>query len=484
MLSLFDLDDEITPASQSHHDDSARDDQSFLSGNTTIASASSSQQRVMALLNRAFELDDEISQQFSLEDIKSPSNSRNVFIWDYPKETNSFYTKSTVANMTLDSIKDAVAFAVTHWKILVFGQFISIMMSTGSAAQASLHFDCHLSAPLFCSSIFFVLLSLLLIPIYARGVESTRRVDLDDEDSHEFLTQTCHGDESIWFLGVFPLKTHPWRYALIAFLNVQAYFCTILAFTYTPMTSVSLFASLAVPSAMIISKICLGRVFGSIHVLGVLMCMVGVVYNVIVDHHEDLITTELRQQEFPHRLFGDILAIMGGILFGIVDVVSESALKTTKGDPTEFLGMIGFFASWMALLQGWLTERDNVIELYTGGQCSASMTLILLLLFVTSSAGAFIGRAYFLSNSEATLLNLSILTDQALWSVLFTVFAQRIVPPPLFWAASVFVVGGILVYFMAPSPCRNEDRENDSSLLIDDFDNRSDAFYSREITLL
>ena len=484
MFSLFDLDDEITQTSQNHHDESTHDDRSLLSGNTTIASVSSSHQRVVALLNRAFELDDEISQRFSSEEIKGRPNAGNESTWDYPKETNSVFTKSTVENMTLDSLKEAVAFAVTHWKILGFGQFISLMISTGSAAQASLHFDCHLSAPLYCSSVFFVLLSLHLIPIYARGVESTRRVDLDDEDSHKFLTQSRQGDEFIWFLGLFPLQTNPWRYALIAFLNVQAYFCTILAYTYTPMTSISLFASLAVPSAMIISKACLGRVFGSIHVLGVLMCMVGVVYNVIVDYHDDMKSTEQRQREYPHRLIGDILAIIGGIVFGMVDVVGESALKTAKGDPTEFLGMIGFFAFWMALLQGWLTERDNVIELYTGGQCTASTTGILLLLFVTSSAAAYIGRAYFLSNSEATLLNLSILTDQALWSVLFTVFAQKIVPPPLFWAASVFVIGGILVYSMAPSPCQNEGRENDSSLLIDDFDTRSDAFYSREITLL
>ena len=39
-----------------------------------------------------------------------------------------------------------------------------------------------------------------------------------------------------------------------------------------------------------------------------------------------------------------------------------------------------------------------------------------------------------------------------LWTVLFTVFVQQMLPSPLFYVASLFMVLGIAMYEMSPSP--------------------------------
>ena len=153
---------------------------------------------------------------------------------------DSVCTQTTIQSVALEAVVATTDFVLSHWKILAFGQFISLMMASAGAAQATLHFDCNLSAPLFCSGIFFVLLSLHLIPVYARRDEINTRVVHNAEESVDPNRRPVPSEAYIWFLCIFPVKTDPWRYALIAFLDVQACYCTILAFKYTPMTSVAL----------------------------------------------------------------------------------------------------------------------------------------------------------------------------------------------------------------------------------------------------
>ncbi len=59
--------------------------------------------------------------------------------------------------------------------------------------------------------------------------------------------------------------------------------------------------------------------------------------------------------------------------------------------------------------------------------------------------------ARFLAKSESALLTLSLLTAD-LYSVIFTVVAEKLPPSFLFYFAFIFVVVGVVVYEMAPSP--------------------------------
>ncbi len=63
----------------------------------------------------------------------------------------------------------------------------------------------------------------------------------------------------------------------------------------------------------------------------------------------------------------------------------------------------------------------------------------------------YAGTSRFLMISEAAFFNLSLLTGD-LWSVVFSIFAENIIPQPLFFVALVFVLSGVVLYEMAPSP--------------------------------
>ena len=94
----------------------------------------------------------------------------------------------------------------------------------------------------------------------------------------------------------------------------------------------------------------------------------------------------------------------------------------------------------------------------------------LLFVFVGVTMCSYVGASHFLVLSEAAFFNLSLLTGD-LWSVLFSVVAERIVPQPLFFAALAAVLSGVVVYEMAPSPAlekQGEQRWENSNVESDD----------------
>ena len=196
--------------------------------------------------------------------------------------------------------------------------------------------------------------------------------------------------------------------------------------------------------------------------------MVGVVVNVMQDYkivneddddgtpYDDDGSTN--GDPYPYRIRGDILAICGGILYGVNDTVCEIAVRA-HGHASEFLGMVGLFAGIIAIVQAAIVEREAIAEFFSLGAngqdendaCSAFSAWGLLTAFVAVNVVSYSGAAMFLLLSEAAFFNLSLLTGD-LWTVIFSVTAQHIIPGPLFFVALVLIVGGVVLYEMAPSP--------------------------------
>lgn len=361
---------------------------------------------------------------------------------------------SSIASIAVYSMRGSLSYTLEHWKIIAFGQALSLVLACNGASQATLHFECSLSAPAFTMALYYFVLSLFLIPLYMKGcsLRATTTYRIADaamsaegppEHQHTFTAP-------YWFLGRIPLYAPAWVYLGIAFLDFEANYFTVLAFRYTTLTSVTLFDALAVPSSMVFSALFLQRKFTSMHLVGVGSCMLGILYNVLADY-------ELQgdDQDFPNRLLGDILAITGGIMFGLTDVLAEKSV-CHFGGPAEFLGMLGFFATLISIIHAAIFERAEIAEFFqgfengTGDNCSVGAGILLTLAFVAGSSLSYIGSSHFLVVSEATLLNLSYLTGDA-WAVLFSIVAEGIVPSALFWVALVMTVSGVIIYEMGPT---------------------------------
>lgn len=411
-------------------------------------------------------------------------------------------------------------YLVTNWKSLALGQVLSILLSTAGITQSTLYASCGLSAPTLSVAFVYLINSFHLcrlrnkrMPGLGERLPMDADVDQDDDwsDRLETIEETNSGDpnessasttkartsKGAEILRISSQPTHtfcglqinapPWVYIILAFLDVEANYLTVLAYRYTTLTSVTLFDALAIPSAMMLSKWWLGRVYGRIHLVGVALCMAGVVVNVMQDYkivNEDDDDDNVRYDDdntstdpYPYRIRGDILAICGGILYGVNDTVCEIAVRA-HGHASEFLGMVGLFAGVIAIVQAAIVERDAIAEFFALGNgldgdddtCSAFTVWGLLAAFVAVNVVSYSGAAMFLLLSEAAFFNLSLLTGD-LWTVIFSVTAQHIIPGPLFFVALFLIVGGVVLYEMAPSPVEEKALdENDGRPREDSFE--------------
>ena len=261
----------------------------------------------------------------------------------------------------------------------------------------------------------------------------------------------------------------PWKYALIGVIDVYANYTTILAFKYTTITSVSLFDALAIPSAIIMSRFCVGRRYTKTRLLGVLVCSTGIVINVKHDWLQDKqlasgngvnAEEELIEKDYPHKMAGDMLAIMGGILFGIDNTLQEVTVKDVP--LLEYLGCMTFFASIISFIQAMILEMDEIMAFFGKGEnetCSETEGIILFLLFMVMSMVNYKGISSFLQISDVAFFNLSLLTGDA-WAVAFIVCGEGIKPPVSFYVALIITVSGVFIYETAPSPVDCETKEN------------------------
>jgi solute carrier family 35 protein F1/2 len=375
-------------------------------------------------------------------------------------------------------VAKAVTIVTADWKILVFGQALSFLLAASGAAQATLALDCNLSAPIFEIGLCYAVLSLNIIPLYLKGRRQlvTAATTTSDQTvgvlSQQPVPAAVRPPHS--FLGILPLQAPACAYLGMAVMDVYANYFTLLAFKYTTITSVTVFDALAIPSAMILSRCFLARKYTAVHLAGVVTCCIGIVVNVLQDYEDD--TTQDNSDEdkaYPHKLRGDFLAITGGILFGANNVLQEVSVRNFGGIH-EYLGMLGFFATAICAIQTLCLERDALADFFGNQEsksetCSQKEARWLLVGYVVSISLIYTGVSHFLQISESTFLNLSFLTGD-LWSVLFSVVAEHIVPKPLFFAALVFIVSGVFVYELAPSPILDHKDSDDE----DDGNNKSE----------
>jgi solute carrier family 35 protein F1/2 len=299
-----------------------------------------------------------------------------------------------------------------------------------------------------------------------------------DDDSNHY-SQTSIPNRPYTLLGIIPLRLPKRKYALVAIFDVYANYTTILAYKYTTITDVALFDAMAIPSSIIVSRCFFGRKYTKIHFFAVLACGVGIALNVWQDYREDEKVAaeddslESDQEkyiaaEYPHKVAGDALAILGGILFGISNTLAEVTIKDSS--LIEYLGLMTLFASIIASIQAIFTERGEIITFY--GQSSSSSSAsdattctkaegeLFFSLFAIGGMVTYAGVAFFLQISDAAFFTLSLLTGDA-WSVIFSIFAEGIKPPPTFYIALAITLSGVIIYENAPSPVIDSQKQDD-----------------------
>ena len=408
--------------------------------------------------------------------------------------------EGSIADSIVSTIAEGVSHSIAHWKILLFGQIISFFLAAAGAMSEELNSTCNIHIPLTQISLVGIVLMFLggmkmsnwgcCLGCRRRGRKKTDDDDnINDESEHftcsqrtqavtndginngeaeaedrRLSTSAAGNDDTEWAtddndddqystklssrprsfcFGMQTIHAPSWAYLILALVAVEGRFFVVLSFRYTSFTFIYLVQSLSMPSAMVFSKLLLKRKYLSTHVIGGLVCIIGITLSTITDikGFDDADNASLGLG----RIKGDILAISGAILLGLDDVLSEEMVKH-HGGVHEVLFCKWIWGVGIAVAQLLIFERESFMSLFhDDGTCGLSTQFVLLGLFTTFQVLDMAGEVNFLSISEACLLNLSLLSTN-LYAAIFTAVRDRAFPAMSYLVALALVLLGIVLY--------------------------------------
>ena len=405
------------------------------------------------------------------------------------------------------SLQGGISRMRAHWKVVLAGQFLSLLLAIAGASTSTLYLECNVNIPASQTFLVYLMMSFHTLVLFCREKGSNeegktslagifdwrywmRRKRIDKSTEEEQNEQKIQNENTndvtrkesdikypYYLIGRFVSISVPsWTYALLAFIRVQADFFTYLALRYTTLTSAAVFDNISILSALICSRVFLKRYYKSPHILGAAICCLGVTINLVSDYESDLNGSQnhLEERKYPYQMLGDFYAIVGGLLLGIGDVANEAIVKDGLTTTHEYIGCVGLFGALILFIQSYMLEMDDIDNFFASGEmnrmlqnqsefsdiyegpmtCSRESGIYLLSAFVFSSYFLTTGICYFLAESEAALLAISVLSAD-LWTVVFSLFVG-IAPSLAFYIGLAMVIAGLITYEMAPSPISAE----------------------------
>jgi solute carrier family 35 protein F1/2 len=416
----------------------------------------------------------------------------------------------SVAHTIASTIVDGLVHAVAHWKVLLLGQAISLVLAGAGASSEIMSLECGVSAPSTYNASGYFLVALFGAMAFRKeskkrqeeeidGDQLKLHIEGDDDDftNHEGTHDHGMDDDELTleddppprrsFFAVrgrytnssrrgqrdkhtssarsrtdkrkmlvkypflcFTIHAKWYYYFVVAFIEAQAYYLLFLAFRYTSFTFVYISDALAIPSAMIFSRVIMKKRYSWTHLLGGVVCISGIVINTISDMEK---TDPLEKVSPAEHMKGDLFAISGAVLLGLDDVLSE-IIVTDFGGVNEMLFMKGFFGTIISIVQLMIFELDGARSLFgsnEGSSCDISRRMTLFSIHILTRALDVAGEMQFLFLSEAALLNLSLLTSD-LYAALFDVVSVGLELTPYYYLAFCLIFTGIVLYESGPSP--------------------------------
>jgi solute carrier family 35 protein F1/2 len=229
-----------------------------------------------------------------------------------------------------------------------------------------------------------------------RSMFSRNNANGHGPNNHRSSSNKSHGSASKklrvqypFLCGMFTIHAKWYYYFAVAFIEAQAYYLLFLAFRYTSFTFVYISDALAIPSAMLFTKLIMKRSYLWVHLIGAAVCIIGIVVNTASDikPNEDTIEEELEVHiSNADHLKGDLYALVGAILLGLDDVLSE-ILVSDYGGVTEMLFMKGLYGALISVVQMLIFEMDSITALFSPeGSCGLSWRVVLFTVHVVFRA--------------------------------------------------------------------------------------------------
>ena len=387
---------------------------------------------------------------------------------------SKFRISNTDSNYDVNEIDGATT---APWTVILFGQSIAVALAIGNFSISSLENKFMIRLPALTMSVVYLILSLHLVYLFTRQQRKRRKKitgtddNIDGRSRNRQTLQMVTKESPEVVQHYFPFTNYtlqtPWQaYLLLAILDVEANYLTMLSFQHTSLSSSMLLTSLSVFSTLLFRRCAFGKSSASYSykkILGVCISVIGACLWIHKDFESNFFTNDAILSS-NNVLYGDALAFASALLYGLNDVLLEYTVKSNN-NRIEYLGMIGMFGFLFSIgIQVPILERDELFNWISLLNLTENVYWGLILLFVLVMSYFYVAVTVFLSVNDATILNLS-LQASPLWAVILATCMAHgeggngstsgvQLPPMAFFVALSMVVSGMYLY--ESRPVKNE----------------------------
>ncbi|XP_040985867.1 solute carrier family 35 member F1-like isoform X1 [Juglans microcarpa x Juglans regia] len=228
------------------------------------------------------------------------------------------------------------------------------------------------------------------------------------------------------------LKAKWYYYIPLGLVDVEANFLVVKAYQYTSLTSVMLLDCWSIPSVMVLTWIFLKTKYRFRKIVGVVVCVAGLVVVVFSDVHAG----DRAGGSNPRK--GDSLVIAGAMLYAISNVSEEFLVK--HADRVELMALLGLFGAIISAIQISILERNELKSIQWSVGAALPFVGFAVAMFLFYSLVPIL-----LKINGSTMLNLSLLTSD-MWSVLIRIFAYNEKVDWMYFVAFAAVTAGLVIY--------------------------------------
>ena len=202
-----------------------------------------------------------------------------------------------------------------------------------------------------------------------------------------------------------------WKYLILAFLDVEGNYFTVLAYRYTTILSAQLIEFWAIVVVVLISFIFLKVRYHWTQIVGILVCIggLGIIFG------SDHITqgSGFGGVTGGDQLKGDLFALLGATCYGMSNVIEE--FLVSKRPLYEVVGQLGFWGMLIDGAQTGIFDRPSYATAVWNGQVYGYLTGFTLLLTIFYTTAPIMFRM-----ASAAFFNISLLTGN-FWGVVIGV---------------------------------------------------------------
>ncbi|KAF2434602.1 DUF914-domain-containing protein [Tothia fuscella] len=231
--------------------------------------------------------------------------------------------------------------------------------------------------------------------------------------------------------------TDGWRYFILAFLDVEGNYFTVLAYRYTTILSAQLINFWAIVVVVVMSFLFLKVRYGWTQILGIFVCIGGMGLLFASDH-----ITGANNFPAENQLKGDLFALLGATFYGFSNAFQE--FLVSKRPMYEVVGQLAFWAMIINGVQAGIFDRSSfraaaaVYQPKVGGYI-AGFDLLLTIFY---SLAPILFRM-----SSAAFFNISLLTGN-FWGTIVGIHVFHYTVHWLYPVAFVLIIVGLFVYFI------------------------------------